>query len=262
MNEKTQFDLSKLSLFIGVPTNRPIDPRVVMALWDTQSLLMRRGINVTLCLDAGCSRVERARNNVAWAFLASDYNRLLWLDDDQEFAPEQVVRLLCFSTELGIVGTIYPQKRDPIELRFSAKQKKFMPVEKWGLIRVDGMGLGFTMVAREVMQANADIAPLVKFDGIAGRMPMIFRPRLSAEMEDVGEDIGFFADCRELGYDVWVDPAMKIGHIGTKVYEGTIAEVARAKMIERDGAVPGKSPTTTEKINVAARQRVAGGYLE
>lgn len=228
--EKTQFDVSKLSLFIGVPTNRPIDPRVVAALWDTQTVLMKRGINVTLGMDMGCSRVERARNNVAWAFLASDCNRLLWLDDDQQFTPEQVVRLLCFSTELDVVGAVYPQKKEPIELRFAGQ--KFMPCEKWGLIRVDGMGLGFTMVTRAVMQAHADVAPLAKFDGIAGRMPMIFRPRLSADMEDVGEDIGFFRDCKELGYDIWVDPTMKVGHIGTKVYEGTLAETMRAKDVE------------------------------
>lgn len=228
--EKTQFDVSKLSLFIGVPTNRPFDHRVVEALWNTQTVLMRRGIPAILGLNHGCSRPERSRNSVAWAFLASNCNRLLWLDDDQQFTPEQVVRLLCFSTELDVVGAIYPQKHEPIELRYATKQK-FMPCEKWGLIRVDGMGLGFTMVTREVMQAHAYDAPLVKFDGM-GLMPMIFRPRLSEQMEDVGEDIGFFQDCRKLGFDVWVDPAMKIGHIGTKVYEGTLAELAMAKDVE------------------------------
>lgn len=226
--EKTQFDVSGLSLFIGVPTNRPIDPRVVGALWDTQTVLMRRGIPVILGMDMGCSRVERARNNVAWAFLASTCNRILWLDDDQQFTPEDVVRLLCFSTQLDVVGAVYPQKREPIELRYAATQR-FTTVEKWGLIRVDGMGLGFTMVTRPVMQALMDNAPLAKFFGVESRMPMIFRPRLSEQMEDVGEDIGFFRDCKSLGYDVWVDPAMKIGHIGTKVYEGTLLERATAK---------------------------------
>ncbi len=229
--EKTRFDVSGLSLFIGVPTNRPIDPRVVKSLWDTQTVLMQRGIPVLLGMDTGCSRVERARNNVAWAFLASDCNRILWLDDDQQFTPEQVVRLLCFSTHLDIVGAVYPQKHEPIELRYAARQR-FTPAEKWGLIRVDGMGLGFTMVTRTVMQDRADAAPLAKFDGMPGMMPMIFHPRLSDKMEDVGEDIGFFRDCKELGHEVWVDPAMKIGHIGTKVYEGTLAELSTTKDAE------------------------------
>ncbi len=226
-----KFDLSGLSLFIGVPTNRPIDPRVVAALWDTQTVLMHRGIRVTLCLDAGCSRVERARNNVAWAFLSSGYNRLLWLDDDQRFTPEDVLRLLCASTELDVVGAVYPQKHEPLELRF-ATTREFLPAEKWGLIRVDGMGLGFTMVTKAVMQDVADHAPKAKFDGIESLMPMIFRARLSDKQEDVGEDIGFFRDCKERGYDVWVDPAMKIGHIGTKVYEGTILELLATKGVE------------------------------
>lgn len=226
--EKTRFDLAGISLFIGTPTNRPIDPRVVRSLWDTQTVLMRRGIPAILGMDMECSRVERARNNVAWEFMAGDCNRILWLDSDQQFTPEDVVRLLCYSTELDVVGAVYPCKHEPIELRY-ATTKKFMPAEKWGLIRVDGMGLGFTMVTRPVMQSLMDSAPLAKFDGIESRMPMIFRSRLSEQMEDVGEDIGFFRDCKGLGYDVWVDPAMKIGHIGTKVYEGTLLETAATK---------------------------------
>lgn len=221
--EKTQFNVKGLSLFIGVPTNRAFDHRVVKALWDTQTVLMQRGIPTVLGMSAGCSRPERARNTVAWSFLASDCNRLLWLDDDQEFTPEDVVRLLCFSTELDIVGAVYPQKHEPIELRFATEQK-MIPYGKWGLIRVDGMGLGFTMVTRKVMEGLMERAPIVKFDSVASRMPMIFRPRLSEQMEDVGEDIGFFRDCKAIGYDIWVDPAMKIGHIGSKVYQGTLAE--------------------------------------
>lgn len=228
---RTQFDLSKLSLFVGIPTNRSIDPRTVAAMLETQADLMVRGIPISFGMKFGNSRVERARTGVAWEFLASDCNRLLWLDDDQVFAPKDVIRLLCLSTELDIVGAVYPCKKEPIELRIST-QHKMIPSEKWGLIRVDGMGLGFTMVTREVMQSLADVAPLVKFDEMPGRMPMLFYPRLNEKMEDVGEDIGFFHDCKKLGYDVWVDPAMKIGHIGTKVYEGTLLEMSTAKDVE------------------------------
>lgn len=221
--EKTQFNLKGLSLFVGMPTNRDIDPRTVGALLETQAMLMWRGIPVTFGIRAGNSRVERARDKVVWEFMASDCNRLLWLDSDQMFKPEDVLRLLCFSTELDIVGAVYPCKAEPIELRYAAAEA--VP-NKWGMLRVGGMGLGFTMVARGVMEEHMANAPLVKFDGVDGRMPMIFRSRISDGV-DVGEDIGFFRDCDEMGFKVWVDPAMKIGHIGSKVYEGTLAELAK-----------------------------------
>lgn len=220
--------ITDLSLFIGCPTNRSINWRVVMALWDTQAVLRRGGIKVTLGLNPDCSRVERARNTIAWTFLASDFGRLLWLDDDQVFTPEDVLRLLRFSLERDIVGAVYPQKHEPIELRYATRER-FMPCDELGLIKVDGMGLGFTMVTRKVMEDVMSEAPLAKFDSVESRMPMIFRSRLSDTMEDVGEDIGFFRDCRALGYEVYVDPTMKIGHIGTKVYEGTLAELSQAK---------------------------------
>ncbi len=231
MSEKTQFDLKGLSLFVGIPTSRDIDPRTVGAMLETQADLMRRGVPVEFGILCGNSRVAVARTKVAWNFLASDCNRILWLDSDQLFKPLDVLRLLCLSTELDIVGAVYPCKHEPIELRYATRQE-FMPTERWGLIRVDGMGLGFTMVRREVMQCFADNAPLVKFDDVAGRMPMIFRDRINEKSEDVGEDIGFFNDCKKLGYEVWVDPAMSIGHIGTKVYEGTLLEMSTAKDVE------------------------------
>ncbi len=228
---KTQFDVKGLSLFIGIPTNRPIDQRTVGAMLDTQAELMVRGIPVSFGMKVGNSRVERARTGVAWEFLASSCNRMLWLDDDQVFTPKDVIRLLCFSTELDIVGAVYPCKKEPIELRIST-QHKMIPSDRWGLIRVDGMGLGFTMVTRDLMQAVSDASPLVKFDDVPGLMPMIFYPRINDKREDVGEDIGFFHDCKKLGFEVWVDPAMKIGHVGTKVYEGTLLEMSTAKDVE------------------------------
>ena len=228
---RTRFDLSGLSLYVGIPTNRDMNPRFVGALLDTQYTLMAKGIPCSIGMKVGNSRVERARTGVAWDFLESKCNRLLWLDDDQTFAPKDVIRLLCLSTELEIVGAVYPCKREPIELRISTTHKS-IPSDRWGLIRVDGMGLGFTMVTRQVMQALADHSPLVKFDEYAERRPMVFHPRLNDKMEDVGEDIGFFHDCKALGFEVWVDPAMSIGHIGTKVYEGTLLEMSRTKDVE------------------------------
>jgi hypothetical protein len=35
-----------------------------------------------------------------------------------------------------------------------------------------------------------------------------------------GEDMAFFADLRELGYDVWLDPTIQLGHVGNYVYRG------------------------------------------
>jgi hypothetical protein len=219
---KVQFDINGLSLFVAMPTNRDIDPRTVCALLSTQATLMRHGVRVLFGVLCGNSRVEEARTKVAWDFLASDCNRCLWIDSDQLFTPKDVLRLLCFSTKLDIVGAVYPLKKEPIEFAFAAAT---VPAETWGLIKVNGMGLGFCMTTREVMQKVADQAPLVKFDGVPERKPMIFRPRID-DGANVGEDIGFFRDCRALGYDVWVDPAMPIGHIGAKVYTGTIAELA------------------------------------
>jgi hypothetical protein len=36
--------------------------------------------------------------------------------------------------------------------------------------------------------------------------------------------MAFFADIRELGHKVWLDPAVNLGHVGTKEFRGSISE--------------------------------------
>jgi hypothetical protein len=33
-----------------------------------------------------------------------------------------------------------------------------------------------------------------------------------------GEDVAFFADVRALGFKVWLDATINLGHVGAKVY--------------------------------------------
>jgi len=50
---------------------------------------------------------------------------------------------------------------------------------------------------------------------------------LGADFEERGEDYSFFTDVRSLGYKVWLDPSVKPGHIGAKVYGVETGAAAR-----------------------------------
>jgi hypothetical protein len=37
-----------------------------------------------------------------------------------------------------------------------------------------------------------------------------------------GEDMNFFDDAKKLGFDLWVEPKITLGHIGAKIYNASI----------------------------------------
>jgi hypothetical protein len=54
--------------------------------------------------------------------------------------------------------------------------------------------------------------------------------------EERGKDAMFFSDVRALGYkvwiDVWIDPTIKLGHVGPEIYEGYV----EASMLAEKGS--------------------------
>jgi hypothetical protein len=61
-------------------------------------------------------------------------------------------------------------------------------------------------------------------DQIAKReIPSVFRID-SVDGGRRGEDMAFFADIRAAGYKVMLDPTVDLGHVGRKVYTGSIRD--------------------------------------
>lgn len=206
---------------IAMPAGRDLHPRVVESILGTTRTLDARGIPFDFCMVCGCSLVQRARNGIVWSFLDSKHNRLLWVDSDQTFTAADVLRLLALSTIVPIVAASYPEKSDALTFAIASRESS-LATDKNGLLKVDGLGLGFTMMRREAVAAVASMAKLVKFRGQAIPRPNVFRCDVTPEGDFQGEDIAFFEDCRACGYDVFVDPGMAIGHLGVKEYKGSI----------------------------------------
>jgi hypothetical protein len=86
------------------------------------------------------------------------------------------------------------------------------------------MGLGFTVISREVMDRLADRAPKLVFPDGPEPKPHIFRSD-SFNGAVRGEDMAFFSDIHDLGYKVWLDPAVELGHVGTYVYRASFLKL-------------------------------------
>ena len=223
-----KFDLAGLSVMICMPTHRDIHPKTVGALLETQHELIARGLQFEVQMQVGGSLVHHSRSKCAYLFLKSDCNRLFWIDSDMVWSAADFFRLLAMSTKMECVSAIYPSKSDPADfyLRVNDLSEPF-EANEYGCFSLNGLGLGFTVVQRKVIQQLSDNAPKRKFNGMDELLPSIFRLDHEGD-EERGEDMAFFSDVRALGYKVHLDPSISLGHVGSKEYRADFMDLLKA----------------------------------
>jgi len=202
-----------------MPVHRAIPPKTALSLAKVAMVCGANGIECDIVMEA-CSDVRLGRNYVAREFLKGDKTKLFWIDSDMEFEPDAFIRFLAWSTLYPVVCATYRDRRSGDFIATLGPERS-----EHGLAECLGTGLGFTIVDRAVMEELAASSP-VKHDKLQNTtFAKIFRERDNGETE-WGEDFQFFADIRATGRKVWLDPTIRLGHIGEYVWTGALNEPA------------------------------------
>jgi hypothetical protein len=218
-----QVDPRQIRVDIGMPVHFPYLPfPTVVSLVDTIKACTAAGIETRQVSPVGCSIVTDARSAIVDEFLKGDATHLFWVDADIHWLPQDFMRLLTLCTQVEVVGATYPLKVEPIRFIVRRLGKK---TNKFGLIDVEGLGLGFTVMRREVVEKIAADKRTIITNG--GQIPMreVFTLERTETGYRMGEDIKFFQDIREAGYTVWLDPMVNVAHVGIKLYAANVEEV-------------------------------------
>ncbi len=162
---------------------------------------------------------HRAANKIAHAFMRTDCDSLLLLDDDMVFEGDTLRRLrdntdnwnydvvMAFATH-----RTWPPK--PVIMRLLEEQPEdaqavgnyYQVVYDWidGMVEpVDAVGLAFTLIRRKVFDAMTD-----------PRWGMDKTDYFCGGIGSQGPDIPFSNRCRELGFKLAIDTSVKVGHVG------------------------------------------------
>lgn len=239
-----EISLDGLSVSIGIPAGRDLPALTVRSIVSTYSLLHRHRIPVNLLMIANCAVVQWARDEIVDLFLKNDSNRLFWIDSDMVWEAEDFMRLLALSQVYDVVGATYPAKEDQPTFYLHRTPEMTLDRNEHGLIELSGLGLGFTVMRKEVIQKLCETKEKV-WDEISKReLHQVFR--VGSVVENgrncrIGEDMAFFNDIRGLGYKVWMDPEVNLGHIGMKKYTGSIMSA-----LVDDSSTKGDSNATTQ----------------
>lgn len=208
------------------------------------------------------SLVQRARNYLVDEFLRTDCTHLLFIDADIGFDPSDVIALLAIAepgSDKDIVCGPYPKKciswekvkravdkgfgdRDPENLANYIGDYVFNPAE--GIdeiplsepVEVLESGTGFMMIQRNVFERFAAAYPHLSykpdhvrtehFDGSREIMAYFDCPIDPKTRRYLSEDYMFCQYTRNAGMKVWLCPWMKLAHMGTYIYSGSLADLA------------------------------------
>lgn len=226
-----EINLKDVKVMITMPCGPSIPWQTVQSIVETCTGLEKEKITFVFQMVAGCSIVEHARSQGAYAFLKSSMTTLFMIDSDITWSFKNFIRLLALSTKMEVVSAAYPAKRD--EKVFMLKGcDGILTSNEFGCLPIGGLGLGFTVVQRQVMERLADRAEKVIFPWSKNeRIPYIFRCDID-DGEARGEDMAFFDDCKEIGYQLWLDHEIDLGHVGPKEYKGSIRDAMTKKEMQ------------------------------
>lgn len=229
------------SVMICTPIARNPVWQYTAALASSMLFLAERGIRVTFHFVVGSSVVHRARNELVAHFMASDFTDLLFIDDDMEFQPAAILRLLASDKPLiGAVGRMRVQKpnADPAVWcwRPIHDEQGGLNTDDMGAVEVRGFGAAFMLINRRVFTDMILAHPEWKRPGMAD-WPQDLRDHYFEffpanerdEQGELSEDYGFCHRWRRMGNRVWVDPTIPLGHVGAYNYAGALAEILLPK---------------------------------
>jgi hypothetical protein len=211
------------SISIGMPCGPYIPWQTSMALTRTVRDCALMGVTADMTVIAGSSAVQQARSQTVHQFLTqTDASHLFWIDSDIVWESKDFVKTLALASVFDVVCATYPMKNEARSIVVKHPDLKNFEINKYGLVKIWGVGLGFTVVSRAALEKLVATKPLVYDAAKDNARPDVFRfdtvPGKHEHPNARGEDLAFFADLRELGYDIWLDPRIVLGHVGTHVY--------------------------------------------
>lgn len=196
------------------------------------------------------SLVHRARMEMTAEFLKSEHTHMMWLDADIEFTAEDVSKLWNLVTDIAVAAYSMKLPDKPLS---AWKDGKLIKLDECPdkPFPVDFAGTGFMLLRRETLEAvyahlvaweykakllverlisegivDGDEASTLNrmlegmassYEGPNGRVPALYMTPIHNDGLE-SEDYFFCRVAREAGFEIIMDPSVKLGHWGQYRY--------------------------------------------
>jgi hypothetical protein len=264
MEIKIEMDvLRKRKLFLAVPMyGGSCMGLFAKSVADLTAMFAANGLELRSYFLFNESLITRARNYCVDEFMRSDCTHMLFIDSDIGFDPRDIVAMMALQSDesdYDVLAGPYPKKTiswekiklavdkgiadtDPNVLEKFVGDYVFNPKSGNGTIRIDEpvevseVGTGFMMTRRSAFEKFRDTYPQYyykpdhvrteHFDGTREIM-QYFQAEIDPESKRyLSEDYWFCQKLAQAGGKIWYCPWMKLSHVGTYIFGGSLADLA------------------------------------
>lgn len=223
----------------------------------TQSILTLQGLCQQSRIDMAVSfmfnesLITRARNSLAHGFMKSGFTHLMFIDADIRFNPNDVIAMLLADKE--VICGIYPKKeinwemvKQAVDAGVPVDQLKYYSgthvvnlADRSGYAEFEvstpseilNGGTGFMLIKREVFEKLSPLVPTYVNNATdlnnklgAEEIREFFTTSIEPETQHLlSEDYHFCRIWREAGGKIYAAPWAQLGHVGTYLFDGSLA---------------------------------------
>lgn len=208
----------------------------VKGMLEYSKLATERKLPTEYLFHQGGSHVCIARNHCVDGFLKSNWDAMLFVDDDIGFRGQYILDL--YDSGLDLVGGTYARKHLDLESAFNCalqtkdfeafkkamytysarldltdKNIRYLPEKR--VIEASHLPTGFLLIRRKVFETIAEAFPQYRFEG--GQYNYFGYPESGIAF---GEDYYFCDKATKAGIKLYMHAGMRLDHAGHHTYEG------------------------------------------
>lgn len=190
-----------MKLLLAIPTLESVPVEFLDSLVHLVEHLKDEGTDFAVRLESN-TLVYFAREELVRYALVHRFTHVLWLDSDMVFTPE-IAEDLMFSGKKIVTGIAH-SRRPPFS---SCIFTEIYPgVQKWkgeypkSTFEIAACGMACCLMTTDVLSAVHD------------KFGMAFQPT-----PEYGEDVAFCWRASRLGYKIYAEPGVRVGHVGRRV---------------------------------------------
>lgn len=216
-----------MKLMVGRTIGRHVEVGHAECMTDLALECERKGIDLTRSYVKGDALVSRSRSMLASSFLRSDCDVLLSIDGDIEFQPSDAIKIAeeCAGGR-DVIGAMYMT-------RSLNTQPALMLPDGWVTfepgaepVTVPFLSTGFLATHRRVFEdLRADLPhchQTWRVNGQDSSFWPFYMPYCIDWPDDgflyLSEDWAFCERAKSHGYPLWLDPSIRLGHVGEYRY--------------------------------------------
>lgn len=203
-----------MKLLIAIPTTDEMPFQFVESLTKLIRRLDADGVDYDVAFQSG-TLVYVGRDKLAKKAIDGGYTHMLWLDSDMVFT-DDIFETLRDTNKDFVTGIAHSRREPYSSCIFSEiypcfiKWKTDYPSETF---KIAACGFACVLISVEIIKAVWD------------KHSTAFFPDMR-----LGEDVAFCKKATELGYEIWAEPSVRLGHVGQHVIYPEYEDIYRNSM--------------------------------